>query len=182
MPGYAQINLEVPEVFAEALDLFTQVITELSDPDQGTPTHAQTEEHLHLRATELGRALYQGHLDLLARREQRSQDPVIGADQVVRTRTETGHTRSLTTLFGPVTVTRMAYRAPGTQNPAATGSPRRSWSSWAYWPTWATSACTPRRSSGTNDDAERRPCHQAGKPPTSPSPACAPSENEPTHS
>jgi hypothetical protein len=35
---------------------------------------------------------------------------------VARTRAETGHTRPLATVFGQVTVTRIAYRAPGAPN------------------------------------------------------------------
>ena len=37
-------------------------------------------------------------------------------DGVVRTRVERGHARGLTTVFGPITVERMAYRAPGAVN------------------------------------------------------------------
>ena len=35
---------------------------------------------------------------------------------MARTRVETGHTRALTTVFGEVSVTRLAYRAPGRAN------------------------------------------------------------------
>src|SRR5664280_529884 len=57
---------------------------------------------------------------------------------------------------------------PSTSPPrAATGSPRRSWPTWGYWPTWGTSACTPRRSSGTGANADRRPSLPVRRPPTS---------------
>src|ERR1039457_7207208 len=36
--------------------------------------------------------------------------------RTTRTRAETGHQRGLVTVFGEVTVTRMAYRAPGAAN------------------------------------------------------------------
>jgi hypothetical protein len=41
---------------------------------------------------------------------------VAGSDGIARTRAETGHRRQLGTVFGEVTVTRMAYRAPGAAN------------------------------------------------------------------
>ena len=56
-----------------------------------------------------------GTVDLRALREQR-RDGVTGADGIVRTRVEKGHARPLATVFGQVTVTRMAYRAPGASN------------------------------------------------------------------
>ena len=54
-------------------------------------------------------------MDLRAHRE-RPRAEVVGADAVVRSRVESGHTRALTTVFGEVSVSRMAYRAPGRAN------------------------------------------------------------------
>jgi hypothetical protein len=62
-------------------------------------------------ARELLRRIYQDHLNLRAARERRPEK-VTGADGVARTRAETGHTRPLATVFGQVTLTRIAYRAP----------------------------------------------------------------------
>jgi hypothetical protein len=59
--------------------------------------------------------MFQGQLDLRALCEQRRGD-VVGADGIPRRRVEKGHTRPLATVFGQVTVTRMAYRAPGVPN------------------------------------------------------------------
>ena len=61
------------------------------------------------------RRLFQGHLDLLAAREDR-RDDVAGEDGVVRTRAERGRTRPLVTRFGQVSVSRIAYRSPGRGN------------------------------------------------------------------
>jgi hypothetical protein len=61
------------------------------------------------------RRLHQDHLDLRAARERRREE-VTGADGITRTRVEIGHRRDLVTVFGEVTVTRMAYRAPGAAN------------------------------------------------------------------
>ena len=73
-------------------------------------THAGLEDHLQARGRELLRRLFQDHLELRAARERRRAD-VAGPDGVPRTRTEMGHCRPLATVFGPVTVTRMAYQA-----------------------------------------------------------------------
>ncbi len=54
------------------------------------------------------------HLDVRALRECRVD--VVGADEVRRTRAETGHTRALATIFGEVTLARLAYRTPGQPN------------------------------------------------------------------
>jgi hypothetical protein len=54
-------------------------------------------------------------MDARAARERRLAE-VTGADGVKRTRTERGHARTVVTWFGPVTVRRMAYRAPGAAN------------------------------------------------------------------
>lgn len=59
--------------------------------------------------------MQQDQLDLRAAVEQRRKD-LAGADTVTRTRVEGGHQRGLTTVFGQVTVIRMAYRAPWVAN------------------------------------------------------------------
>ena len=53
----------------------------------------------------------QDHLDLRAVREDRGE--VRDAERAPPRRIEAGHTRSLASVFGDVTVTRLAYRAPG---------------------------------------------------------------------
>jgi|SRR5215211_79764 len=77
--------------------------------------HGELEEQLEVRGRELLRRLFQDRLDLLAAREVRRQD-VTGADGVARTRADTGRQRTLATRFGQVTVSRIAYRAPGVAN------------------------------------------------------------------
>ena len=47
--------------------------------------------------------------------EQR-RDRVTGPDGIARTRAEAGHSRPLSSVFGQVTVSRIAYRAPGARN------------------------------------------------------------------
>lgn len=67
-----------------------------------------------MRGREVQRRLYQGHLDVRAACGERRCGVVV--DGVARARVENGHDRPLATVFGEVTVTRMAYRAPGARN------------------------------------------------------------------
>jgi hypothetical protein len=101
--------------FARSRDRFESVIEMLSAPDTGRLTHAELEEELTTRSRELFRTLFQDHLDLRAAREERAQ-AVTGVDGIRRGRVEHGHKRGLTCVFGPVTVERLAYRAPGYPN------------------------------------------------------------------
>jgi hypothetical protein len=84
-------------------------------PQAAALTHAELEDHLDARGRELLRRLHQDHLGLRAARQQR-RDNVTGSDGIPRTRVEAGHQRSLVTVFGDVTVTQMAYRAPAAGN------------------------------------------------------------------
>jgi hypothetical protein len=106
----------VPEyaarVFADARECFEEIAGWLSGAGAGGLDHGRLEQELGVRGREMQRLLYQAHLDLRAAREERRED-VTGADGVARTRVEKGRRRGLATVFGQVTVTRMAYRAPG---------------------------------------------------------------------
>jgi hypothetical protein len=110
MPEYA------PEAaFARSRELFAQMEEWLADPQAAGLEHAALEEQLEARGREMLRRLFQDHLDLRAAREQR-REQVTGPDGIARTRAEPGHSRSLSTVFGPVEVSRIAYRAPGAGN------------------------------------------------------------------
>src|SRR5438046_757742 len=78
-------------------------------------THGELEERIHTEGLALLRQLLQDSLDLRAVREQRLVE-VIDADWHRRGVAEVGHERGLATRFGPVTVTRIAYRARGQSN------------------------------------------------------------------
>jgi hypothetical protein len=103
------------KAFAQARACYEETESWLAGQEAAALTHAELEEQLGARGRELLRRLFQDHLDLRAAREQRRTD-VAGPDGVPRTRTEPGHARPLATVFGPVTVARMAYRAPGAPN------------------------------------------------------------------
>ena len=100
------------DAFAASRELFGELTGWLDGVEAAGLTHAGLEDELGSRGRELTRALLQDHLDLRAVREER-RDQVAGADGVTRTRAEAGHTRPLGTVFGEVTVSRIAYRAPG---------------------------------------------------------------------
>ena len=113
MQGYAVASCR-DEVFTGARECFAETEDWLAGEAAGLP-HAELEEQLEVRGRELMRRLFQGHLDLLAAREER-RDGVAGEDGVVRTRAERGRSRPLVTRFGQVRVSRIAYRSPGRRN------------------------------------------------------------------
>jgi hypothetical protein len=112
MQGYAPACRD--EAFEGAREQFAETEEWLAGEAAGLQ-HAELEEQLDVRGRELMRRLFQGHLDLLAAREVR-RDDVAGEDGVVRTRAERGRERPLTTKFGQVSVSRIAYRSPGGPN------------------------------------------------------------------
>lgn len=77
--------------------------------------HSELEARLAEDARELARQVLQDQLDLRARVEQRA-DVVIGSDGTPRRTVERGHERDLHTVLGEVQVTRLAYRAAGSEN------------------------------------------------------------------
>ena len=101
--------------FGAGRETFESVVGFLDGAEAAAMEHAELEAELDTRGRELMRRLLQDHLDLRAGREQRL-DEVTDTDGVPRSRVESGHTRALTSVFGEVTVTRRAYRAPGHAN------------------------------------------------------------------
>jgi hypothetical protein len=103
------------EAFDASRVLFEVLVGELAGSDRARATHAELEDVLTTRSRELFCQLLQDHLDLRAQREQRLPE-VTDAQQVTRPAVETGHTRALTTVFGQVRVSRLAYRRRGHVN------------------------------------------------------------------
>jgi hypothetical protein len=113
------------------------VVEWLDGPEAMGAGHGELEARLQVHSREQYRLLLQGHLDERARLEKR-RGAVTGSDGVSRPRVENGHRRGLTTVFGPVAVTRKAYRAvpgaaadagtaaaAGIASPTASGAPPR---------------------------------------------------------
>src|SRR5215469_12559902 len=112
MQGYAPAE---DGAFTESRECFQEIVDWASSEDAAGLQHADLEEQLQELGRELMRRLFQDRLDLTASREERRHD-VAGADGVVRTRAERGRSRPLMTVFGQVTVSRIAYRSPGRGN------------------------------------------------------------------
>jgi hypothetical protein len=103
------------EVFAGSREAFAQTEEWLAGPEAAGLPLAGLEDQLAARGREIQRRLLQDHLDARAAAEPRLAR-VTGPDGAVRTRSETGHGRALASVFGPVVVSRIAYRAPGVPN------------------------------------------------------------------
>ena len=99
--------------FAGSREAFAQIEGWLAGPEAAGLPLAGLEDQLAVRGREIQRRLLQDHLRARAAAEPRLAR-VTGPDQVARTRAERGHARSLSSVFGPVKVSRIAYRAPGT--------------------------------------------------------------------
>jgi hypothetical protein len=101
--------------FACSREQFDSLINFVEGTDAAGLSHAELEERLAVDGRELLRRLLDDHLALRALREQRLEQ-VVGDEGVSRTRVESGHERALETVFGTVTMERLAYRAPGVRN------------------------------------------------------------------
>ena len=113
--GRSPSGLPVSAGFARSREQFESLLSFLDGSDAAGLSHAELEDRLDRDGRELLRRLLDDHLALRAVREQRLEQ-VIGDEGVVRGRVETGHVRSLETVFGTVSVERLAYRAPGVGN------------------------------------------------------------------
>jgi hypothetical protein len=103
--------------FARSRICFESLAGDLAGGRTQEMTHDQLEELIGTRGREVQRQLLQDHLDLRAIREREALPA--GRDQrrvEGRSRIERGHERILATVFGPVTVRRLAWRAPGQPN------------------------------------------------------------------
>ena len=118
MEAYCAVPPDDP--FAISKAMLTALAAELAGPAAAGLTASELEDLLDERGRELIRQLLQDHYDLRAAREEQQareqRAPAAGPDGVARTRLETGHGRLLATLFGTVTVTRCAWRKPGSPN------------------------------------------------------------------
>ena len=106
MASYA---LDVPESLLDACSRFAALLDWTAGDAAAGLSHAGVEDEVTSRIREVARLVYQAHLDLRAEREPRLAE-VVDADGVARDRAEHGRCRQLTTVFGEVTVERIAYR------------------------------------------------------------------------
>lgn len=101
--------------FDQARAGFEELLDWLQGTGAASLSHGELEEQLERRGRDLLRQLLQGQLDLRALREQRAEQ-VADADGIRHGAVEAGHTRPLTSIFGAVSVTRLAYRRRGHAN------------------------------------------------------------------
>jgi hypothetical protein len=107
---------ECPEAtFERSRACFEELIDWLAGDEADRLDHGEMEEQLDCRGRELLRRMYQDRLDRRAARETRL-DAVRDAEGARHGAVEAGHARPLSTIFGTVTVARLAYRHRGHTN------------------------------------------------------------------
>lgn len=95
--------------FAPCRERLEMLVGYLEGGDAASASHAELEKRVSLDGREVLRLAYQGHLDLRASSEQRVEE-VMDATGTARGSVEAGHERVLATVFGEVTLSRLAYR------------------------------------------------------------------------
>jgi hypothetical protein len=101
--------------FAASHEQFEVMLGWLQNADSDALEHSQLEERLQADGRELLRRMLGDKLELRAFREQRLEG-VADPAGVVRAAVEPGHERVLSSVFGQVTVRRLAYRHRGCEN------------------------------------------------------------------
>ena len=100
---------------ADSRDCFEEVLAWLEGDEAAVMSHGKLEDELEGRGRELLRRMLQDHLTLRAANEPRLA--VVADDAgVVHAVVETGHRRTLASVFGHVQVERLAYRHRGHAN------------------------------------------------------------------
>lgn len=105
---------ETSEEFSKSRTIFKQIVGWLEEEGSCYMPHDEVERQLQDRGRELLRRLFQDHLDLRGEREPRLR-LVEASDGSSRTTAEQSN-RELCTVFGEVTVPRLAYRKKGHSN------------------------------------------------------------------
>lgn len=114
--------LSGPDAYAASRGAFERLVSTLAGGPARDMAHDELEVLLEQQGRELLRQLMQDHLDLRAKMEEAAARASVGGPVVrgpegePRTWRETHHPRWLTCVFGPVRVTRIAYRGQGVSN------------------------------------------------------------------
>jgi hypothetical protein len=110
------------DAYVASRDAFECLVSTLAGAPAWGMAHDELELLLEEQGRNLLRQLMQDHLDARARTEEVAaristrQPAVRGPEGQARTRRESNHSRWLTCVFGPVRVTRVAYRGRGVSN------------------------------------------------------------------
>ncbi len=92
--------------FTQAEELFEEIVAWLSSDMVCGLEHSELEQNLYVNGNELLRRLLQGYLD--RRKEDEIEEDCLGSDGVKRTH-KRQQSRKLSTIFGEVVVSRIAY-------------------------------------------------------------------------
>jgi hypothetical protein len=103
------------DAFARSRERFEGIVEWLAGEQADGLEHAELEDRLRVEGRELLRLLFQDRMELRARREARLGEVVSCAGAAHRA-VESGHERALATIFGEVSVERLAYRRRGEEN------------------------------------------------------------------
>jgi hypothetical protein len=103
------------DAFARSRARFEGIVEWLGGEQADGLEHAELEDRLQTEGRDLLRALFEDRMQLRAQREARL-DEVVDAGGVARGAVEAGHERALATVFGQVSVPRLAYRRRGEEN------------------------------------------------------------------
>jgi len=98
---------DADELFRDADEKYVALKEELVGTGLADATHSDVEKLLETRGRDVIRALFQSHLTL--RSQSAPVTPVVGDDEIKRSHRRES-SRPLTSIFGPVTVQRTAYR------------------------------------------------------------------------
>jgi hypothetical protein len=104
-----------PDAFAGSRELFEGLCGWLGGSEAVALTHGELEQRLTDESRELFCRIFQDHLELRSQREQRIES-VLDSEGVRHANLESGHVRSLQSVFGELRVSRIAYRARGQRN------------------------------------------------------------------
>jgi hypothetical protein len=109
------IKVSCTQELAGAVEHFCELLADVESEDMASLEHGDVEKVLFEKGTETLRRLYQGHLDLRARREVKHES-VVGSDQIERNHRRASCERDPMTLFGQVAVRRLGYSSRGHGN------------------------------------------------------------------
>jgi hypothetical protein len=113
--GAPRGEVDVADAFACSRERFEAMVEWLGGEQADQLEHGELEERLQAEGRELLRTLFQDRLELRAEREVRL-DEVVDTAGVARRAVETDHSRPLQSVFGEVSVKRLAYRRRGQGN------------------------------------------------------------------
>ena len=111
----AYSNIAEFSFFSDATTQLNTMIEHLSSLPPLEQEHGAIEDYIHQQGVELLRRLFQAHLDFKAAKEVK-QTEVSNAEGTNLTHFRAKTTRTLTTLFGDVIITRKSYSKPSAKS------------------------------------------------------------------